>query len=166
MITEKNDIIIVKDSTENSSGDRIASTTSFKSVWSSKLVLLKFFNCWVWGGSSREYSEVPLDKMDRADKLAAARHKKMILKFLGKLKDPPKVKMIHMSLWPTQFFTFYGVEKKKTWQDGSRMHDKRRCVQWTQEREKLINKHKTIREKMNKELNALEKQILGRKDSI
>lgn len=150
---------IVKDSTANTAGSRIPEYTYFETVWSKDVKLLQYFRGWQREDNMKIQS---LDTLDMQDKLAIARHKKVLQKRLGLIKEPKEVRIIHMSNCPRSFYTDWAVEKEKTFQTSMNRYDKMDCVLWTEEKAKLIKEYDGLQEKRNKELNDIEDKIMNK----
>ena len=104
-----------------------------------------------------------LDTLDMQDKLAIARHKKILKKKLGLIKEPKKVKIIYMTSFPRNFYSDWAVEKEKTFQSSMNRMDKSQCVLWTKEKAELIKKYKEVEEQKDKELSEIKNKIMGKK---
>lgn len=148
---------IITDSTESYGGGRIPTTTYFKTIWSKDIKLLQYFSSW---GRQDNMKIESLANLDRKDKLAIARHKKILMKKLGLIKEPLKVKVIYWSTCPTNFFTDLAIEKENTFQTAFSRWDKNYCVLWTKEKEELIEEYKEIEEQRNKELTEIKNKIM------
>lgn len=151
---------IIEDSTESYGGGRISTTTYFKTIWSKDIKLLQYFNGW---GRIDNMKIQSLNTLDMQDKLAIARHKKILKKKLGLIKEPKKVKIIYMTSFPRSFYSDWAVEKEKTFQSSMNRMDKSQCVLWTEGKAKLIKEYKEVEERMNKELSEIKNKIMGKK---
>ena len=153
---------IVKDSTSSTAGSRIPTYTYFETVWSKDIKLLQYFVGWQKENNMKIQS---LDTLEMQDKLAIARHKKILKKRLGLIKEPIKVKVIYWSTCPTNFFTDLAVEKEKTFQTSLSRWDKRYCVLWTKEKAELIMKYQEVEKRMDEELNDIKDKIMDKNTS-
>lgn len=113
----------------------IPTPTEFFTEWDDDLNLLKYETCWNYGERRLE----DLNKLDRKDKMAIARHKKKLMIKLGLIKPEEKKKIIVTRYHPLVFHTVYAIEKEKTYveENGSR-YDKDDCMYWTEEKAKII----------------------------
>ena len=150
---------IIDDSTTDYRGGRIPTSTYFKTKWDNNLKLVEYYKSW---GVRGELQKRDINKLFRIDRLAISRHKKILMKKLGLLKEPKKVKIIYKSFLPTDFFIENAIEKKNTYQTIYHRYDKKDCVLWTKEKEELMKQYKTIQEKRNKELEDIKEKIMKR----
>ncbi len=148
---------IIQDSTSSTAGSRIPEYTYFETVWSKDVKLLQYFRGWQREDNMKIQS---LDTLNMQDKLAIARHKKILKKKLGLIKEPKEVRIIYMTTCPRHFYNELVVEKEKTFQSSMNRYDKNQCVLWTEDKAKLIKKYKEVEEQRNKELDEIKDKIM------
>lgn len=150
---------IINDSTTDYGGSRIPTSTHFKTKWGSNLKLLEYYKSW---GVRGELQKRDINKLFQIDRLAISRHKKILMRKLGLLKEPKKIKIIYKSFLPTDFFIENAIEKKNTYQTIYHRYDKKDCVLWTKEKEELMKKYDEIKKERDKELGKIIDKIMKR----
>lgn len=147
----------VFDSTDSTIGGRIPQTTYFRTLWKDG-ILLEYY-CSSGLNTSTELKKKDKSHFDMKDKIAIARHKRIMLKKLGLLKEQEKKKIIFIQTHPRMFFVYDAIEKDKIFKSSYRCMDKRACVIWTEEKQKLIEQYDELKEKMQIELDLIEEKI-------